>query len=73
MGHSVTQKHLEDEIAKTKASNGWLVIVYHRIEPSSSSEIVVTSTQLEQQLDAIKSSGVLVEPVAAALQEIENQ
>ena len=73
MGHSITQQRLADEITKTKATNGWLVIVYHRIEPSSNSEIVVTSTQLEQQLDAIKSSGVLVEPVAAALQEIENQ
>jgi peptidoglycan/xylan/chitin deacetylase (PgdA/CDA1 family) len=73
MGHSVTREHLMDEIAKAKASNGWLVIVYHRIEPSSNSEIVVTSSQFEQQLDAIKSSGVLVEPVSAALQEIENQ
>lgn len=73
MGHSITRDHLSDEIAKVKASNGWLVLVYHRIEPSGNSEIVVTSTQLEQHLDAIKNSGVLVEPVAAALQEIENQ
>lgn len=73
MGHSVTRERLLNEIAATKANNGWLVLVYHRIEPSSNAEVIVTSTQLEGQLDAIKSSGVLVEPVATALQEIENQ
>lgn len=73
VGKSVTLAHLEDEIADTKANNGWLVLVYHRIEPTGNAETIVSPTQLQQQLDAIKRSGVLVEPVSAALQEIDDQ
>jgi peptidoglycan/xylan/chitin deacetylase (PgdA/CDA1 family) len=73
MGHSVTQARLADEVADTKASNGWLVLVYHRIEPTANSETIVTPTQLLQQLDTIKRSGIIVEPVSTALQEIDDQ
>ena len=73
MGRSVTQARLKDEIADAKASNGWLVLVYHRIEPVGTAETVITPTQLQQQLDVIKQSGITVEPVSAAIQEIDNQ
>ncbi|HEX7483645.1 MAG TPA: polysaccharide deacetylase family protein [Candidatus Saccharimonadales bacterium] len=73
MGHSVTPARLADEIADAKASNGWLVLVYHRIEPTSGVETIVTPTQLQQQLDSIKRSGIVVEPVSTALQEIDSQ
>jgi peptidoglycan/xylan/chitin deacetylase (PgdA/CDA1 family) len=73
MGRSVTASRLVDEIADAQASHGWLVLVYHRIEPTSDAETIVTPTQLQQQLDVIKKSGVVVEPVTTALQEIEGQ
>lgn len=73
VGRSVTAMRLVDEIADTKASNGWLVLVYHRVEPTSNTEAIISSSQLQQHLDVIKNSDIAVEPVTAVLQEINDQ
>ena len=60
-------------IADTQATNGWLILVYHRIDTSTEGEPVITPSQFNEHLDIIRKSGVAVVPVGAALHEITAQ
>jgi peptidoglycan/xylan/chitin deacetylase (PgdA/CDA1 family) len=60
-------------IAETKARHGWLIIVYHRVETGANVEAAITPTQFQQQLEAVRESGVVVKTVQAALQEVSSQ
>lgn len=73
--HSDTK--LSDVVAwinQAKATNTWLVLVYHQIDPSTSAGTYNTyPSDFDAQLSAIKSSGVTVKTVGQALQELVPQ
>ena len=62
---------IQSWIAEAQANNEWLVLVYHGITTSPSSDeeaqFAITPTQFKQQMQAIKSSGITVVPVNSAL------
>lgn len=70
VGKSVSFEKLSNAIADTKDKNGWLILVYHRIEASGVGETIIDPPQFQQQLEVIKKSDIKVSTVAAALQEI---
>jgi peptidoglycan/xylan/chitin deacetylase (PgdA/CDA1 family) len=71
MGRDTSLDKLLDAISDTKAKNGWLILVYHRIEATGNGETIMTPAQFQQQLDTVKASGVTVQPVDATLQDID--
>lgn len=73
VGGSVSLEKLSAAIADAKSKNGWLILIYHRIETPVKGETVLTPTQFQQQLDTIKNSGINVQPVADALKAVANQ
>jgi peptidoglycan/xylan/chitin deacetylase (PgdA/CDA1 family) len=73
VGSSVSNDKLNAAIADAKSKNGWLILVYHRIDTAAKGETVINPAQFQQQLDSVKASDITVEPVAAALQEIGSQ
>lgn len=69
VGASTTSAEVKgwiDEAIKTKS---WLVILYHQIN-TSGSEYSTTPAQFEQNLQALQASGVSVQTVSQALQEL---
>lgn len=77
---TTTAANVQAWIDQAKASNAWLVLVYHEVYntpdtavPAKDRAYDVTTTELNAQLDAIKTSGISVETVAQALAEIRAQ
>ena len=69
---------IADWIKQAQQTNTWLVLVYHSIDPNTSSPIDgdqynVTPAQLNTALQTIKSSGITVETMSQALNEIYSQ
>lgn len=60
-------------LAETKASNGWLILVYHQVESDADNNHSTTLTDFQQQLDTVKKSGIAVKTVAAALEEVTHE
>ena len=75
---TTTTAQLSDWIAQAQATDTWLILVYHSVDPDTTSAIDgglynVTPTQLGEQLAAIKSSGISVVTMAQAMAEITPQ
>lgn len=72
---TTTTAQVADWVKQAQATNTWLVIVYHSVDPTGSNGSIynVTPTQLDAQLSAIKTSGVAVETMAQAFAEVESQ
>jgi peptidoglycan/xylan/chitin deacetylase (PgdA/CDA1 family) len=73
VGGSVSQERLSAAIADAKSKNGWLILIYHRVETPAKGETILTPTQFQQQLDTIKNSDITVEPVADVLKVVADQ
>lgn len=73
IGKDTPPEKLASAIADTAAVNGWLILVYHRIDTSTEGEPVISPTQFNENLAVIQKSGVKVMTVDAALHEIANQ
>lgn len=73
VGNSTTLSNLADALAEVKASNGWLILVYHRVDTNTEGEPVISPAQLHQQLDTLKKSALTVKTVSEAMQEINEQ
>ncbi|HUD05327.1 MAG TPA: Ig-like domain-containing protein [Candidatus Saccharimonadales bacterium] len=76
--NTTTTAQVADWVKQAQATNTWLVIVYHSVDPDVNSAIDggiynVTPTQLSAELSAIKSSGVAVETMHQAVAEVEAQ
>jgi peptidoglycan/xylan/chitin deacetylase (PgdA/CDA1 family) len=72
--NTTTTAQISDWIYQAKITNTWLVLVYHSVNPDISAGIYnVTPSQLDQQLSAIKSSGIKVETMKQAITEITPQ
>ncbi len=75
---TTTTAQVADWIAQAEATNTWLIFVYHSVDPDTTSPIDggqynVTPTQLNDQLAAIKASGITVVTMAQALAQIDPQ
>lgn len=73
IGKDTTPAKLTAALAEAKANNGWLILVYHRIDTTTLGDPVISPKQFQQQLDVLKKSNVAVLPVAGALGEIDRQ
>jgi peptidoglycan/xylan/chitin deacetylase (PgdA/CDA1 family) len=60
---------------QAKATNTWLVLIYHRIGPNDGTleDFDTSDTEFTKQLKALHDSGLTVERYDAALQEVEAQ
>lgn len=71
---SVTLAQVQAWIAEAKATNTWLILVYHQVDPSTASGLYNTyPTDFDAQLSAVKNSGIAVETVAQAMTELKPQ
>lgn len=73
IGKNTPPDKLQSLINDTQALNGWLILVYHRVDTNTQGEPVVSPEQFQAHMEAIKKSGITVEPVNAALQEVGAQ
>lgn len=62
-------------VAEAKATNTWLVLVYHQVENkvAPGDTYAVSTAHLNTELSQLKQSGVKVTTMSAALQEVESQ
>lgn len=61
-------------VAKAKADNTWLVLVFHEVTDSTNTDdYSVTPADLDTELANIKASGIAVETVGQALAAIQSQ
>jgi len=71
---TTTLPQVQSWITEAQQTNTWLVLVYHQIDPNTSAgEYNTYPSDFNSQLSAIKSSGVTVETVSQALQELQAQ
>lgn len=76
-----TPDTLKEALAETSRSNGWLILVYHQVAAPDSSGTVkntiavdrstITSDVLATQLQLIDDSGIQVQPVAQAVEQLQ--
>ncbi len=69
-----TAAQLQSWIDQAKASNAWLILVYHQVDPDTTAGAYNTyPADFDSQMSQIKSSGISVETVSQALQEVQPQ
>nr|WP_254703256.1 polysaccharide deacetylase family protein [Pseudarthrobacter sp. C4D7] len=78
---ATTTETLKEALAETARSNGWLILVYHQIAAPDSSgtqkntiagdRSTITSDVLATQLQLIDDSGIQVQPVARAFEQLQ--
>lgn len=73
IGNDTPISKLTDSLNEAKQTNGWLILVYHQIAPTSTDPTAITPQQFQQQLDTISQSGVTVQPVEDVRQKISHQ
>jgi peptidoglycan/xylan/chitin deacetylase (PgdA/CDA1 family) len=69
---TTTAADVQSWVNLAKANNYWLILVYHGID-TSGSEYSTTPASFDQQLANIRNSGLVVESVKDALQEVRPQ
>lgn len=71
---TTTLAQVQAWLAEAKATNTWLILVYHQVDPSTASGDYNTyPADFDAQMAAIKASGMAVETVSQALQEVQSQ
>lgn len=73
VGKDTPRSKLASALDEAKASNGWLILVYHRVDSDTSGEPVISPAQFHEQLTTLKESKITVTTVTAAMQEIGKQ
>lgn len=78
IANTTTTAQIAQWIAQAKATNTWLVLTYHSVSPNTTNppsgiQYNITPSQLENQLAAIKASGITVMTMQQALGEIKPQ
>ena len=71
--HDTPLSTIQDALNDAKAYNGWLILVYHRIEDKPGSEMFMSPKDFAQQLQAIHQTGITVRTVHDALDELGRQ
>ncbi len=64
-----TDSELRNYIERTKDTNGWLILIYHKIEPSDSPFDIDLET-FKRHMDIVRDSGVQVQTVQDARQSL---
>jgi hypothetical protein len=57
-------------VDKAKATNTWLVLVYHQVDPNATDTYNTYPADFNAQLNVIKTSGVPVRTINQALDEL---
>jgi peptidoglycan/xylan/chitin deacetylase (PgdA/CDA1 family) len=71
---STTLADVQGWLAEAAATNTWLILVYHQVNPSpSAGEYNTVPSDFDAQMDAVKNSGLAVETVAQAFKEVSSQ
>jgi peptidoglycan/xylan/chitin deacetylase (PgdA/CDA1 family) len=71
---TTTVEQVQAWLAEAKATNTWLILVYHQVDPSTAAGDYNTYPQdFDAQMTAIKASGINVQTVSQALDEIKPQ
>jgi peptidoglycan/xylan/chitin deacetylase (PgdA/CDA1 family) len=72
---NTTPAQVADWIKQAQATNTWLVLVYHAVDPDSVTvgQYDVLPSQLDAQLAVIKNSGIQVKTFSQALSEVQTQ
>ena len=68
-----TPEHVAWLLEETKRTNGWLILIYHKINPMAEGgddERVVFNEAFSTQLDLVRASGIAVAPVTEAFAEV---
>lgn len=73
VGPDMTDKTLAEAIQQAKDYNGWLILVYHRINDIPQQSNKVSPKVLTRQMQLLEDHGMAVRTVRAALQELESQ
>jgi peptidoglycan/xylan/chitin deacetylase (PgdA/CDA1 family) len=73
--NTTTTAQVADWVKQAQATDTWLVLVYHSVDPTGADGSVynVTPTQLTNQLATVTSSGIAVETMQQAEAEIAPQ
>jgi peptidoglycan/xylan/chitin deacetylase (PgdA/CDA1 family) len=72
--NTTTPADIQAWVQQAQATKTWLVIVYHEVDPAAEDPTYsVTPANLDSELNIIKQSGVTVETVSQALDEIQAQ
>jgi peptidoglycan/xylan/chitin deacetylase (PgdA/CDA1 family) len=64
-----TPERLQHALDEAQEKNGWLILVYHRVEDEFKSKTTVTSKAFADQMEQIHKSGIQVKTVENALNE----
>ena len=67
VGQTTTAADIRNAAEQAKAQNAWVIFTYHGVDPSGTGSEDVTPTNLAAQLDALRSTGIPVVTVSAAL------
>lgn len=71
---NTTAAQLQSWIDQAKAINAWLILVYHEVNPDTSTGTYNTyPADFDSQMSQIKSSGITVETINQALPEVQKQ
>jgi len=71
---TTTVAEVQAWLQQAAATNTWLILVYHQIDPSTASGDYNTyPSDFDAQMAAVKASGIAVETVAQAMNEIRPQ
>jgi peptidoglycan/xylan/chitin deacetylase (PgdA/CDA1 family) len=73
MGRDTRIERLKEALAQAQASNGWLILVYHRIDEATTSDTSIAPAQFKSHIDTVHASGIPVATVKSALEEIRQQ
>jgi peptidoglycan/xylan/chitin deacetylase (PgdA/CDA1 family) len=67
---NTTLAEFQSWVDQAKATNTWLVLVYHQVDPNATDTYNTFPTDFNAQLNAIKTSGIPVRTVNQALDEL---
>lgn len=71
--NTTTVAQVQAWVNQAQQDKSWLVLVYHGVDTTQADQYFVTPTGLDQQLNAIKNSGISVQTLQGALNEIKPQ
>jgi peptidoglycan/xylan/chitin deacetylase (PgdA/CDA1 family) len=69
VNRNTTLDRLQHALDEAKQKNGWLILVYHRVEDDFVSKTTVTSKAFGQQMELLQKSGIGVLKVEDAINE----
>ena len=66
----ISDAELKEYLSRTKETNGWLILIYHKIE-ASDSEFDIDRETFQRHMQIVKDSNIKVKTVRSALESIQ--